>query len=179
MRPGDFGELTYTFEDVVKALNQVQPYDWRTYLRRWLDGTDGAHLLDGVDLGGYRLVWRDEPNIFDQNTEDTSTDLGWSLGLSTNGDGKIGGVLWGSPAFKAKLAPGLTIVAVNGMAFTGDRLGEAVKAAKSSTTPIMLLIRDGDAYKEVAIDYHGGLRFPSFEKTGRGDAGIDRMLKPL
>ena len=29
----DWGELTYTFEDVVRTLNQVQPHDWGTLLR--------------------------------------------------------------------------------------------------------------------------------------------------
>ena len=179
MRPGDFGELTYTFDDVVDALNAVQPYDWRPYLRSWLDGTDSAHLLEGIDLGGYRLVWRDEPNIFDKNTEDTSLDFTWSLGLSTSGDGKIDGVVWGSPAFKAKLAPGVTITAVNGMAFSGDRLVAAVKAAKSSAAPVTLLIKNGDAFTSVTVDYHGGLRYPALEKVAREKAGIDVMLKAL
>jgi hypothetical protein len=30
----DYGELTYTFDDVVATLNQVQPYDWAGYLHR-------------------------------------------------------------------------------------------------------------------------------------------------
>ena len=34
MRDGDYGELTYTFDDVVATLNEVQPYDWRSYLQR-------------------------------------------------------------------------------------------------------------------------------------------------
>ena len=34
MRDRDYGELTYTFDDVVATLNQVQPYDWRGYLQR-------------------------------------------------------------------------------------------------------------------------------------------------
>ena len=40
---------TYTFEDVVKALNAVQPYDWATFLRARLDGHGPGAPLDGVD----------------------------------------------------------------------------------------------------------------------------------
>ncbi len=34
IRDRDWGELTYTFDDVVATLNEVQPYDWRGYLQR-------------------------------------------------------------------------------------------------------------------------------------------------
>src|SRR5438552_16197324 len=34
MRDRDFGELTYTVDDVAATLNRVQPYDWRAYLQR-------------------------------------------------------------------------------------------------------------------------------------------------
>ncbi len=34
MRDRDWGEFTYTFDDVVATLSQVQPYDWRGYLQR-------------------------------------------------------------------------------------------------------------------------------------------------
>ena len=34
MRDRDYGELTYTLDDVVATLNRVQPYDWRAYLQR-------------------------------------------------------------------------------------------------------------------------------------------------
>jgi len=34
VRDRDWGELTYTLDDVVRTLSQVQPYDWRGYLQR-------------------------------------------------------------------------------------------------------------------------------------------------
>ena len=34
IRDRDWGEVTYTLDDVVATLNQVQPYDWRGYLQR-------------------------------------------------------------------------------------------------------------------------------------------------
>ncbi|MEO7239776.1 MAG: peptidase M61 [Sphingomicrobium sp.] len=181
MRPGDFGELTYDFDDVVTALETIQPYDWRGYLRTWLDATDGAHLLDGLTRGGYRLVWRDEPNIFDKNgaAEAKLADFTYSLGLTIGEEGKIASVLWDGPAFRAGIAPGQTLVAVDGSAYDGDRLTDAVRAAKTAAAPLSLLVKDGDSYRTVPVDYHGGLRYPALEKVAPGRAGIDRMFEPL
>jgi len=34
---GSYVPLTYTFDDVVAALNRVQPYDWATFLHTRVD----------------------------------------------------------------------------------------------------------------------------------------------
>jgi predicted metalloprotease with PDZ domain len=54
---GSFGEVTYTFDDVVAALTRVLPYDWAGFLRTRLDAIGGDLPLDGVARGGYRLVF--------------------------------------------------------------------------------------------------------------------------
>jgi len=46
---------TYAFDDVVQALNGVQPYDWASFLRTRLDG-HGPAQLEGIARGGYKLV---------------------------------------------------------------------------------------------------------------------------
>ena len=51
---------TYTFEDVVKTLNGVQPHDWTTFLRDRLDGK--VALTGGVEASGWGLVYKDEPD---------------------------------------------------------------------------------------------------------------------
>src|SRR5581483_4830905 len=54
---GSFVTVTYTFNDVVKALNAVQPYDWAGFLRQRLDEHAKGAPLDGITRGGYRLVY--------------------------------------------------------------------------------------------------------------------------
>ena len=46
----------------------------------------------------------------------------------------------------------------------GIVLREAVTAAKSGTTPITLIIRNGDRFRTVSFDYRGGLRYPRLER---------------
>ena len=45
---GSFVPLTYTFDDLVKALNAVEPYDWAGFLRQRLDGIARPAPLDGL-----------------------------------------------------------------------------------------------------------------------------------
>ena len=47
---------------------------------------------------------------------------------------------------------------------------DAVTAAKKSAAPVELLLKEGDEYRIVRIDYHGGLRYPALERIeGRPD----------
>ena len=69
-------------------------------------------------------------------------------------------------------------VAVNGRGYTTDRLKAAVVAGKDGKDPIRLLLKSGDRYREVTIDYHRGLRYPHLEKTVTGEAGLDTLLAP-
>ena len=64
------------------------------------------------------------------------------------------------------------------MAYSGDRLKAAIAAAQASKDPIRLSVRNGDRFRDVAIDYHDGPRYPRLQKTGAGETGLDRLLAP-
>ena len=66
MRDGDWGELTFELPDVAATLNQVTPYDWQGWLDTRLNHPGQPAPLDGIGAGGYRLVWKDEPNPYDK-----------------------------------------------------------------------------------------------------------------
>ena len=150
---------TYTFEDVVATLNSVHPHDWTKFLRDRLDGKTG--LAGGIEASGWKLVYKDEPNAYAKGAGSSGgADFTYSIGLSVGKDGSIGDVRWDGPAFNAGLGSGTTIIAVNGMAYDGEVLEEAIKAAKTDTAPIELMVKEFDRYRTVKIDYHGGLRHP-------------------
>ena len=87
-------------------------------------------------------------------------------------------VFWDSPAFKADIVNGAKILAVGGVAYTKDRLTDAVKAAKDGKTPVRLLVERNKRFEQIDITYSGGLRYPHLEPTGKGEAAIDRLLAP-
>jgi predicted metalloprotease with PDZ domain len=173
----DWGELTYHFDDLVNTLNQVQPYDWATFLKTRLDNISNHAPLDGLTRGGYQLTYTNEPTEWFKSGEKARkiTDLTYSGGFTLGKDGEITDVLWDSPAFNAGLTVGTTLVAVNNRALDTDELKADLKAKKS---PLSLLVKTGDIYRTIDLDYTGGLRYPQLEKIGPGPASLDALLAP-
>jgi predicted metalloprotease with PDZ domain len=180
VNPGDLGHLTYDFEDIVATLNAVHPYDWATFLNDRFRLPGRPAPLAGIEKAGYRLVWKEEPNPYAAGREEngSSTSFAYSLGFTLDGDGKISGTQWDSPAFDAGLVTGTEVVAVNGEAYSADALKDAITTAKEGKDPIELLVRRNDRYLTVPIAYHGGLRYPWLEPAGEGEQPLDRLLAP-
>jgi predicted metalloprotease with PDZ domain len=173
--------LTYTFDDVVATLNSVAPYDWAGMLRTRLESHGPRAPLDGLARGGWRLVFKDEPStsIKESDSADGTQNFLYSLGMNLDKDGKVGEVLWDSVAFKAGVAPGMTVVAVNGKAYTHARLKDALQAAKADLKrSTELLVRSADTFRTVRLDYHDGLRYPHLERIEKTPDLLSSILKP-
>jgi len=179
VRDGDWGELTYTFDDVAATLNGIVPYDWAGFLRQRITETGQPAPVKGFAMNGYTLVYTPEPTKYFTSAEKSGTiNVTYSIGLSIAKDGEATAVIWDSPAFKAGIDVGTVIQAVNGVAYSGDVMKAAIVAAQTSKDPIRLLLKNGPRFREVAIDYHGGPRYPRLQKTGTGETGLDRLLAP-
>ncbi|MFZ2987566.1 M61 family metallopeptidase, partial [Ideonella sp.] len=167
---GSIQPLTYTIDDVVSALNAVQPHDWRALLGDRLTRT--GTLADGLARSGWKLGWSSEESRFagqergwsGPDGEERPQDLAYSLGLRVSSDGKLDQVYWDSPAYKAGLAPGMSLLAVNDRAYRAERLSAAVSANTQGAAPIRLLLRDGDHFFSASLDWRGGLRYPKLER---------------
>jgi predicted metalloprotease with PDZ domain len=139
---GSWTELSYTFDDVVAALNATEPFDWAKFLHDRLTGHGPGAPLDGITRGGYKVVYTDTPSDFAKTADATAKriDLNYSLGLSVDKDGALTTVMWGGPAFKAGLTVGTVILSVDGDAYDGDVLKRAVAAAKTGA-PVELIVK--------------------------------------
>ena len=178
IRDGDWGEVTYTFDDVARTLNGIVPYDWAGFLRTRLTETGKPAPIGGFAMNGYKLIYGPEPTPFFKQAEKTrGLDVSYSIGLVVK-DGDVTASIWDSPAFKAGIDVGTTIVAVGDQAYTADRLKAAILAARTGKDPIRLTVRNGDRYRGLAVDYHGGPRYPRLQKVGTGEGGLDRLLAP-
>lgn len=175
---GSRAVLTYTFDDVVRALNAVLPYDWSPFLRQRLDGVGQAAPLDGLQRGGYRLIYTDTPSDFQKGADATHKELNllYSMGAVVGEDGAITEVVWEKPAFKAGLTAGAQIVAVNGLAFESTLLTEALVAAKRHHTPTQLIVKTGSHYRVANLEYFDGLRYPHLERDAAAPARLDAIL---
>jgi predicted metalloprotease with PDZ domain len=178
---GSFVPLTYTFEELVKALDAIEPYDWAAFLRQHLDGVARPAPLDGLARGGYRLVYNDKQNEYEKGreTENKVTVLRYSVGIDIDEkDGTITEVMWGSPAFNATITEGMQILAINGESYSGDLLKRTITASTTKSTPIELILKLNDRYRIVHVDYHGGLRYPHLERVTTSTALLDSILEP-
>jgi predicted metalloprotease with PDZ domain len=171
----------YTFEDVVHALNTVQPFDWATFLRARLDGHGPGAPLDGLTRSGWTLVYTEQPSEYSKDADAYRkiTDFTYSLGFAVDNDGRLVNLVWGSPAFKSGLTGGFTLLAVNGRAYKPELLKIAITAAKSGNQPIELLFKKDDRFRTERIDYHDGLKYPHLQRIEGTPDRLEAIFKPM
>jgi len=161
---GSYVTKTYTFDDVVAALNGVAPYDWASFLHARVDALNPP--LNGIDGSGWKLVYTDKESDYEKQYNSQPEpprhlyNFTWSIGLTMADKGLINDVNWNGAAFKAGVSSGATLVAVNGQDYSSDVLKSAIAAAKDSQSPIQLLLNYQGGFRTVSVDYHGGLQYP-------------------
>jgi predicted metalloprotease with PDZ domain len=176
---GSLSVLTYSFEDVVKALNAIEPYDWTGFLRARLNGIASPPPLDGFRRGGYKLVYTDTASdlLKASDGQRKRVSLSYSIGVVLDDkDGSVMRVAWEGPAFKANITEGAQILAINGIAYSADVLKDAIRAAQGTKLPIELIVKTGDRFRVASIDYHNGLRYPHLERDTSSVASLDDIL---
>ena len=161
---GSYVTKTYTFDDVVAALNGVAPYDWASFLHARVSVLNPP--LNGIDGTGWKLVYTDKESDYEKQYNSRPEparhlyNFTWSIGLTMADKGVINDVNWNGAAFKAGVSSGATLVAVNGQDYSNDVLKEAITVAKDSKSPIQLLLKYQGGFRTVSVDYHGGLQYP-------------------
>ena len=175
--PNDGPQLkTYTFDEVVKALNQVAPYDWAGFLHTKLTSTSAEAPTGGIENGGWKVVFTSRPQTARGRRPIPADE--YSIGLQLSRDGTVTDSIWGGPAFEAGLVPGMKVVGVNGRVYTRDLLEGAIAGSPKTAQPIVLLAVNDDYYVTCTIDYHGGPRYPHLERDGAKPDYLDELIKP-
>lgn len=169
----------YTFDDIVNALNQIVPYDWRTFWLQRLQSKAPHAPLGGIENAGYRLVYNSTPSQWMELTDasNKSIDERFSIGLFLKDNGTVVDVILNSPAAKAGFAPGMLVVAVNGRKFSGDIFKQAIMESKNS--PLDFIVENAEYYNVLHVDYHEGPKFPHLERVPGKAAVFDDIIKPL
>ncbi|HTA50103.1 MAG TPA: M61 family peptidase [Verrucomicrobiae bacterium] len=153
---------TYTFDDVVNALNQVASYDWRGFWTERLTNHGPGAPLGGIEGSGWKVVYDEFPSEMDRGGEGGMhfIDVAYSIGIDLREDGTITDTVEGMPAALAGIGPGMKLIAVNGRHYSPEVLRDALRTGKTSTAPLELLVENTDYFKTYALDYHGGERYP-------------------
>lgn len=156
----------YTLEDVVAALGDIAPYDWSGFFDQRLSSTDVHAPLGGIHRSGWRLAYDGERSQVQKDRESAfkQIEMGYSLGLRLSPAGVVGDVIPGTPAARAGLAPGMTIVAVDGRTFSPEVLRDALSAARTAAGPIRLLVDNEGSLEDHPVDDHGGEQYPHLQR---------------
>ena len=153
---------TYTRADIERLLNEVVPNDWHAFFQKRVYEVAPVPPTGEIARSGWKLVYTSEPNRF-MEADDMlrhSNDQWYTYGVKIGKDGTVSDVREDSPAWKAGMAPGMKITAVDGQAYDDDVLKYVLKQAEHSNTPTTFLVQQGDWYRTVNVDYHGGPKFP-------------------
>jgi predicted metalloprotease with PDZ domain len=172
--------VPYTFDDVVRTLNEVTPYDWATFLKDRVTKTATHPPLGGIEHGGWKIVYDAKPNAFLAPLESRYKfqDLSHSLGITLGDKGRILDAMPGSPAFQAGLGPGMTLTAINGRKFTSSVLNAALRAAHDSKQPIEVLAENAQFYKTYSIPYFDGEKQPHLQRADGKTDLLSDIIKP-
>lgn len=173
--------VPYTFDDIVNDLNSVVAYDWRGFLTERLTSHTNHAPLGGIEHGGYKLVYGEEPTKFEKAELGYrgGLDAFYSVGLRVRKDGTIGDVKMFSDADKAGFAPQWKIVAINDVGYSDDGFKDALKHAKGSSEPIEVIVSNDNHFRTLKLDYHGGEKYPHLERDNSAPDLLDDILKPL
>jgi predicted metalloprotease with PDZ domain len=153
---------TYTFDDIVNALNQIAPYDWRGFWNERLSNHGPGAPLGGIEASGWKLVYDENPSEADraQDPSGKTIHAHYSVGLMVAADGMVRDTVEGMIGAKSGIGPGMKIIAVNGRSFSPDIWHDAILAAKTSRSPIELIVENTEYFRVIKLDYHGGEKFP-------------------
>ena len=172
--------VTYTFDDLVRELNAIAPYDWAGLLKERVRATSAHAPLGGIEGSGWRLVYNDEPNEMVLAGQESGTgDFTSSLGLIVKSDGNIQDAVLGMSAYNSGLGPYMKMVGVNGRQFSLDELTRAIQNSKTTATPIAVLASNSGVLETYEINYHGGAAYPHLERVPSVTDYLDNILTPL
>jgi predicted metalloprotease with PDZ domain len=157
---------TYTRAQVEALLGQVEPYDWHAFFEKYVYQPTTHPPTDELARAGWRLVYTEKSNEFITagNADDHAIEGWYSYGAELTAEGVVRDVREGSPAWRAGLAPGMRILAVDNQAFSAEVFEYALRRALQSTAPISLITSQTGWFQTLSLEYHGGIRYPHLER---------------
>ncbi len=175
---------TYTFDDVVAALNGVARRTtgrascaraWRRSIRR---------SLDGLAASGWKLVYTDKQSAYREAVRQPPESARHlydfagrsALTLIDQGQQDQRRALE-RPGVQGRHSTGRTLVAVNGREFTPTSEGRRSRrpeAARRSNC----CSSTGDVYRTFRVDYHDGLQYPHLVRIDGTPDHLTAILAP-
>lgn len=181
----------YQFDDVAAALQQLAPYDWRSFLRSHLDSLSAAPPLGGLKRSGWELVYTEQKSELISDMEQVGkVDLLWpewqtwrfsdqrySIGLLIQEDGSVLDSAPGMKGYDAGILPGMRLTAINGATFSLGSLEEAIRGTRTGGK-LEFEVANGHASELLRLDYHDGLKYPHLQRRADTPDLLRQIVAP-
>jgi predicted metalloprotease with PDZ domain len=174
--------VPYDFNELVTDLNEVVRYDWATFQNGRVNGINPHVDLEGIEQGGYKLVYTDKPSDYEKAVfalRSPARDVWFSIGVALDADGTISDVRIGGPADRAKFIPGEKIMAVNGKVYSKEVLHAAILHGKAANEPMHFILQNEKLVTLADLDYKDGERYPTLVRNEGAPAYLDDITTPL
>ena len=171
---------TYTRADIERLLNQVAPNDWHAFIQKRVYEVAPTPPDGELARSGWKLVWTGKPNRF-MEADDSLRHMSnqwYTYGIRINKDGMVRDVREGSPAWKAGMAPGMKITALDGQAYGDDALKYVLTQAQHSSAPTAFLVQQDDWFRTLNVDYHGGPQYPHLVRVSGTPDMLAKIMAP-
>jgi predicted metalloprotease with PDZ domain len=171
---------TYDLNEIVQTLNEVVPYDWRTFFIERVYKVQKTAPLGGITNGGWQIIYNDTPNLQGEVDEGRRSfaNLMYSIGIIVNEEGAVLDINPDLAGAKAGLAPGMTIKKINAEEFSLDNLQKAVAATKSVASSIKIEAENGTVSNTLTISYKGGAKYPHLVRDTAKTDYLSGITKP-
>lgn len=171
----------FDFDEITGLLSEVVPMDWAELITKRVRRTQEHLPVAFLEKAGWKLAYEPKRSRWLKKAEKKWG--GWinlrdSVGFVCGTDGKVRGVVPGSPADVANLYDSAKIIAVDGRTFNRKRINDAVERSVA-THQIELLVQEGEVFRTVVIPYEGGARFLAMKRDETWPDHFGSTLKPL
>ncbi len=166
----------YTFDEVVQAMNKVQPFDWASFFKSRLESVGGKFPIGGIENSGWKLVFTDEPCAKARGSN--AYDFTYSIGLVLGGEANVSDVIFGSPAWEAGIGPGMKLLTVDKKRWSLPAWREALASAQANGGKIVFELETENGLKAVTVAYDGKERFPHLQADPSRFDMLDEILRP-
>ncbi|MHB1544107.1 MAG: M61 family metallopeptidase [Gammaproteobacteria bacterium] len=172
--------VTYTRAMIEGLLNRVVHYPWHAFFERHVYDIAPLPPTGELRRSGWRLVYTAKPNRFMVAQEKIRHDNNqWlTYGIRIGRTGVIFDVRKGSPAWRAGLAPGMKIRAVNGQKYSVPLLNWILKQSEHTHRPTVFLVETDGWYGHKTVSYFGGPRFPHLVRIPGTVNLLARIMAP-
>jgi predicted metalloprotease with PDZ domain len=174
--PGDV--VPYDVPEIVKLLEETAEWDWNAFLSRRVSQPLDSLPLDVVGRIGYRIQYGPKPQELQSGRGRPGLSAQHSLGLTFSLDGHITDVVPGMPGDRAKLAPGMKVMGINGRLFSPQRLNDAL-AESVTRRKIDLLVLESDRFRTIVLDYADGPKFLQLVRDPAKHDLLAQILRPI